>query len=119
MSRGRFIWLPPMVGLLISGCATGGTAQTPPPPGGPSAGVGVSGGRSGVGVSSSVQIPPGPDPVLSSTLKGAAIGAAAGGAAGGGAVAATRGRVAVLPTETRISFRLDQPVTITEHGKLI
>jgi hypothetical protein len=51
--------------------------------------------------------------------KGAAIGAAAGGAAGGGVVATTRGKAAVLPAETRISFRLDQPVTITEHGGLI
>jgi hypothetical protein len=47
--------------------------------------------------------------------KGAAIGAAAGGAAGAGTVAATRGKPAVLPSETRISFRLDQPVTITER----
>src|SRR5262249_33450001 len=46
--------------------------------------------------------------------KGAAIGAAAGGAAGGGAVAITRGKPAVLTNETRVSFRLDQPVTITE-----
>jgi hypothetical protein len=46
--------------------------------------------------------------------KGAAIGAAAGGAAGGGVVAATRGKPAVLESETRISFRVDQPVTITE-----
>jgi hypothetical protein len=46
--------------------------------------------------------------------KGAAIGAATGGAAGGGVVAATRGKPAVLPAETRISFRVDQPVTITE-----
>jgi hypothetical protein len=47
--------------------------------------------------------------------KGAAIGAAAGGAAGGGVVAATRGKHAVLESETRISFRLDQPVTVTER----
>ncbi len=46
--------------------------------------------------------------------KGAAIGAAGGGAAGGGVVAATRGKPAVLPAETKISFRVDQPVTITE-----
>lgn len=45
---------------------------------------------------------------------GAAIGAASGGAAGGGVVAATRGKPAVLPAETKISFRVDQPVTITE-----
>jgi hypothetical protein len=45
---------------------------------------------------------------------GAAIGAASGGAAGGGVVAATRGKPAVLPAETRISFRVDQPVTIVE-----
>ena len=46
--------------------------------------------------------------------KGAAIGAAGGGAAGGGVVAATRGKPAVLSAETKISFRVDQPVTITE-----
>lgn len=46
--------------------------------------------------------------------KGAAIGAAAGGAAGTGAVLATRGKPAVIPVETRIDFRLNHPVTITE-----
>ncbi len=46
--------------------------------------------------------------------KGAAIGAAIGGAAGAGTVAATRGKAAVLPVETRIDFRINQPVTITE-----
>ena len=77
MSRGRFIWVPPMVGLLISGCATGtgGAAQAPAHPGGSSVGVGVGGGRGGVGVSSGVQVAPGPDPVLDSVLKGVAIGA--------------------------------------------
>jgi hypothetical protein len=47
--------------------------------------------------------------------KGAAIGAGAGGAAGGGVVLATRGKPAVLASETKISFRLDEPVTITER----
>jgi len=47
--------------------------------------------------------------------KGAAIGAAAGGAAGGGAVAATRGKPAVLASETLLTFRIDQAVTITER----
>jgi hypothetical protein len=47
--------------------------------------------------------------------KGAAIGAAAGGAAGGGAVAATRGKPAVLPVETVVNFRTAEPVTITER----
>jgi len=46
--------------------------------------------------------------------KGAAIGAASGGAAGGGVAAARRGKPAMLPAETKISFRMDQPVTITE-----
>lgn len=46
--------------------------------------------------------------------KGAAIGAATGGAAGGGVVAATRGKPAVLPAETKISFRVERPVTLTE-----
>lgn len=47
--------------------------------------------------------------------KGAAIGAASGGAAGAGTVLATRGKAAVLESETRLSFRIDQPVTITER----
>ncbi len=47
--------------------------------------------------------------------KGAAIGAASGGAAGAGTVLATRGKPAVLENETRLSFRIDQPVTITER----
>jgi uncharacterized protein YcfJ len=47
--------------------------------------------------------------------KGAAIGAASGGAAGGGVVVATRGKPAVLASETRIAFRIDRPVTITER----
>jgi len=47
--------------------------------------------------------------------KGAAIGAAAGGAAGTGTVMATRGKPTELRVETRISFRLAQPVTITEQ----
>jgi len=47
--------------------------------------------------------------------KGAAIGAGAGGAAGAGGVAATRGKAVSLPTETKVSFRLKEPVTITER----
>ncbi len=47
--------------------------------------------------------------------KGAAIGAATGGAAGAGTVAVTRGNAAVLEAETRISFLLQQPVTLTER----
>ncbi|MFN3322588.1 MAG: hypothetical protein ACK5AZ_03745 [Bryobacteraceae bacterium] len=46
--------------------------------------------------------------------RGAAIGAAAGGGAGTGAVLATRGEAATIPVETRISFRLNDPVKITE-----
>jgi hypothetical protein len=46
--------------------------------------------------------------------KGAAIGAGAGGAAGTGAVLATRGKTITLPIETRLTFRLTNPVTITE-----
>jgi len=49
--------------------------------------------------------------------KGAAIGAGAGGAAGAGTVAATRGKPAVLPVETRVSFRIDQAVEITERRR--
>jgi hypothetical protein len=47
--------------------------------------------------------------------KGAAIGAGAGGAAGGGGVVATRNKSVSLPTETKVSFRLSGPVTITER----
>lgn len=47
--------------------------------------------------------------------KGAAIGAGSGAAAGTAAVLATRGKAAVLEPETRISFRLESPVTITER----
>lgn len=46
--------------------------------------------------------------------KGAAIGAGAGGAAGTGVALATHGKGAVLPSETRLSFQLSTPVTITE-----
>ncbi|MCC6589474.1 MAG: hypothetical protein IT168_22430 [Bryobacterales bacterium] len=46
--------------------------------------------------------------------RGAAIGAGAGGAAGAGTVMATRGKAAELPVETRLSFRLTSPVTVTE-----
>jgi hypothetical protein len=47
--------------------------------------------------------------------KGAAIGAGVGGGAGAGDVLLTRGKPAALPSETRISFRLRAPVTLTEH----
>lgn len=47
--------------------------------------------------------------------KGAAIGAGAGGAAGTGVVLATRGKPTALPSETRLTFRLSAPVTITEQ----
>ena len=46
--------------------------------------------------------------------KSAAIGAGIGGAAGTGGVLATRGDDAELRAETRISFRLSRPVTLTE-----
>jgi|SRR5580658_444966 hypothetical protein len=47
--------------------------------------------------------------------KGAAIGAGAGGAAGGGGVVATRDKAVSLPTESKITFRLSAPVTVTER----
>ena len=47
--------------------------------------------------------------------KGAAIGAGAGGAAGGGGVVATRNKAVTLPTESKMTFRLGAPVTITER----
>jgi hypothetical protein len=46
--------------------------------------------------------------------KGAGIGAGVGGAAGAGDVLLTRGPDAVIPVETRLSFRVEEPVTITE-----
>jgi hypothetical protein len=48
--------------------------------------------------------------------KGAGIGAAVGGAAGTGGVMATRGKPVTILSETKISFRLSQPVTITEQN---
>lgn len=47
--------------------------------------------------------------------KGAGIGAAAGGAAGAGGVMATRPKAVALPSETKISFRLRETITITEQ----
>ena len=47
--------------------------------------------------------------------KGAAIGAGVGGAAGTGAVLATHGDPAVIGAESRLSFTLREPVTITEQ----
>jgi hypothetical protein len=47
--------------------------------------------------------------------KGAAIGAGVGGGAGAGDVLLTRGKPVTFPSETRISFRLKAPVTITEQ----
>jgi len=46
--------------------------------------------------------------------KGAGIGAGVGGAAGAGDVLLTRGKAAVIPNETVLTFRLSAPVTITE-----
>lgn len=47
--------------------------------------------------------------------KGAAIGAGVGGGAGAGTVLMTRGKAVTLPSETRINFRLNAPVTVTER----
>lgn len=49
--------------------------------------------------------------------KGAGIGAGVGGAAGAGDVMMTRGKAAELPVETRLSLRIESPVTITEKLK--
>jgi hypothetical protein len=46
--------------------------------------------------------------------KGAAIGAGVGGAAGGGTVLATKGEDVRLTSETRLTFRLAENVTLTE-----
>jgi hypothetical protein len=47
--------------------------------------------------------------------KGAAIGAGVGGAAGAGDVALTRGKAAEIPVETKLTFRIADPVTVTER----
>jgi hypothetical protein len=47
--------------------------------------------------------------------KGAAIGAGAGGAAGTADVLLTRGKDSGIPVETRVTFRLQDPITITER----
>ena len=44
--------------------------------------------------------------------KGAAIGAGVGGAGGGVYQAATHGKQVKIPSETKLDFQLDQPVTI-------
>lgn len=46
--------------------------------------------------------------------KGAAIGAAAGAASGAGAQMATRGREIHVPVESRLTFRLEQPLYVRE-----
>jgi len=48
--------------------------------------------------------------------KGAGIGAATGAGAGAGTVAATRGEPVVLRPETRLEFRLNQAVSVTESA---
>jgi hypothetical protein len=47
--------------------------------------------------------------------KGAAIGAGAGGVVGAGDVLLTRGKPAEIPVETRVSFRVQDSVSITER----
>jgi outer membrane biosynthesis protein TonB len=47
--------------------------------------------------------------------KGAAVGAGLGGAAGVAGVMLNRGRPVEIPVETRLSFRIQEPVTITER----
>jgi hypothetical protein len=47
--------------------------------------------------------------------KGAGVGAGVGGAAGAGDVLLTRGKPVEFPVETRLSFRLSDPVTVTER----
>ena len=49
--------------------------------------------------------------------KGAAIGAGVGGGAGGGDVLLTRGKPATIASETKISFRLNTPLSVTERQR--
>jgi hypothetical protein len=53
--------------------------------------------------------------VIAGGGKGAAIGAGAGGAVGAGDVLLTRGQAAEIKVETRVSFRVQDSVTITER----
>lgn len=46
--------------------------------------------------------------------KGAAIGAGVGAGAGTGTVLTSKGKPAEIPSETRINFRLESPLTLTE-----
>jgi hypothetical protein len=48
--------------------------------------------------------------------KGAAAGAGVGGGAGAAAVVLTRGGPATLVSESRVTFRLKVPVTVTERN---
>lgn len=52
---------------------------------------------------------------IASGGKGAGIGAGVGGAAGAGDVLLTRGKAAAIPVETRVSFHLQEPLTLTER----
>lgn len=70
--KARRVWAPPMVWLLIAGCATSGAGSRG------SVGVGVGAGSGGVSVSSGVGLSSGQDPVMNSTMMGAAIGALGG-----------------------------------------
>jgi hypothetical protein len=47
--------------------------------------------------------------------KGAAIGAGVGGAAGTADVLLTRGKPAEIPVETRVNFRVQEPIILTER----
>ena len=47
--------------------------------------------------------------------KGAGVGAGAGGAAGAGAVLLSGSRNVTIPVETKLSFRIEKPITITER----
>jgi hypothetical protein len=47
--------------------------------------------------------------------KGAAVGAVVGGAAGTGGVMATRGQAAEIRSETRMTFKLTEAITVTER----
>ncbi len=51
--------------------------------------------------------------------KGAAIGATVGGAGGGAYQAATHGKQVRIPSETKLDFQLDQPVTVTVISRAV
>ena len=82
------------------------------------------GSKAGVGANSRTAKYVGGGAVLGTVLgaiagggKGAAIGALAGGAAGAGTQILTKGRAVKIPAESVLTFRLEQPMTVSRHPR--